>query len=1364
MSEPDKDLPGWSEDERRTWHRLGALKVSGGCHQESDEVVHLLCPIVIGGKDILAVIDTGATRSLVGKQVELNLKKEDECNETFISANGGTIHARRLITVEMKCGNIQKDQTLRVVDIQLPVVLGLDWLNSNQCEIDFSNQIPKIRFPNHEVIECIQPCQDVLYPLKQTVRHSKFAVIAKERTKVKSGHISMLKAETKVPPPDAIIGWYRGLDNTDLFSPPALLPLNSLLYVGVSNLSNKAIYIKPGRILGYVTWSPNPVDIKEILQYTTESPALLSTVPIYYPAQVTNLPIPVATEIDSDVQPTDHFDLVELRSRVSDDEYEKAIQLLKRYEAVWNPKHPLSSTKLVEMKIDLVDNKPFYLPPYNTSPEGRAYVQSEVEKMEGDGVIRKSVSPWGSPILLVPKADGTWRFCIDFRKLNKVTIVDAYPMPKMEDILQRAAGHKWYSTMDERTGFWQVAIANEDIPKSAFVTPDGHYEWLRMPFGLVNAPATFQRITDALLAGIKWQFCAGYIDDIVIWSDSYDEHLRNVEEILQRMQRSGIQLKAKKCSLFQSKVKCLGSIIDENGIRMDPKRVQAMQDLPTPIDKDMLRSALGTLGYYQKFILNYASIASPLTKMTREKEPFVWTKECQQAYEQLKAGILNNAILAVPVIGQPYILDTDACANGIAAVLSQEINGIERPILFLSRKLSDLESRTHPQVEREMLAVVWAVDKLQHYLVQPFTLRSDCRSLSWIYNQTKGRLGRWAALLSGYRFTFLHREGKKHGNVDGLSRMSLPSDGTELTLEHYATVAACLVRPQPSTAIITEELLNDHWPEDELVKSYFEGDTSIERRHTRFYKAKTDRIYIPRSLRLIVLYQGHDRSGAHVGRNKTWSRISPKFWWPHLRRDIDAYVDSCLHCRRVKAGRERSQGFLQPIRVKATWDIVGIDLFGPLPRTRDGNRFVIVLIDHVTKFVVAEATEQVNSEIIVRFLDKYFTIFGFPRALLSDRGPQFVSWITKEYCKAKGIAKIFTTAYHPQGDGVAEAYMKFLGNGIKTLSLQVPAAWDTYVNQICWAHRTSLHPSICNTPFHAMFGRDPCDSTENLTKEVIDWKEEECRRLADTAEVIQRTQAKICESLASAQDRWALQANKHRQILTVQVGDLVLKRLHQVRKLDPRWSEPCRVIEVYWNNKVLFIKNTISGRKETINVENVRKVNVRMDEEEEEEFVNQLLDTQVMEAEVQEIEDDEGVYPRKDPKKINHEGHKTRTSVMIDDDEIDTSLLLPNVSEKELPTDTENISPASIQQDIEEVSIQQDIEEVSITDPITPPITAVEQGELIQIDSSDSSKSKSASGLDDFIHDTPSEEGALAESAESSNSFTSMDSESPLRD
>ena len=1313
MIKPDEVLTGWTQGETETWICLGSLHSEDTPFHEIHNAVHLLCPVIINNSSYSAILDTGATRSLIGFHYQLTPNNVILIDETYVSANGGIIRSNQLVSTTLSCGNTQMEIEIRQVDIRIPLILGLDWLNKFKCKLDFTNPgLPLLELPSGECVKLKQPTHEILFPLKSlTEKRTVMAVHNINQQKIPSGYVCFLQCGSNPPPTNALVGWFTG-NKTALFSPPSLLPLSQQFIIGVVNTSAKPIFIQPNQIIGKVYWSHRPITIGT-------SPSVLS------------IHTGIETETQMDLNPNDHFDLSEVKTRVSPEDFQRVEFLLRQYQSVWDPTQSLRATNLVEMDIDLVDNKPFYLSPYNTSPDGRNYVAKAVADMEKDGVVRKSNSPWGSPILLVPKPDGTWRFCIDFRRLNRNTVTDAYPLPRMDDILQRAGGHNWYTALDERSGYWQIKMNKQDIPKTAFVTPDGHYEWVRMPFGLVNAPAIFQRLTDALLIGIKWQYCAGYIDDIIIWSNTFSDHLQHVEEVFRRMQQANLQLRPKKCDLFRSSVKCLGSIINAQGISMDPKRIAALKDLPIPTSKDSLRSALGTLGYYQKFIDGYAVIANPLTRMTREKEPFFWTKEAQASYDELKRTISKNAILAVPQADIPFLLDTDACAEGISAILSQEINGIERPIAFLSRKLRDLEQRTHPQVEREVLAIVWAIDKLQHFLVKPFTLRSDCRSLSWIYGQTKGRLGRWAALLSGYQFTFIHRAGKKHGNVDGLSRLPLDSQGPNLSLEHFADGVACTVTTKDF--ILTDEVLNEHWHKDTKIQEFFEGNTTLERRRQRFYKKGSNLIYIPATLRNSLLQQSHDDYGAHCGRNKTYSRINSQFWWPQMKHDIEEYVNTCLICKQVKAGKERQQGLMEPIRVKRPWDILGIDIFGPLPMTDRGNRFIIVMIDHATKFVLAEPTNNIVSETIIDFLDKHFNMFGYPQALLSDRGPQFTSWITREYCKFKNISKLFTTAYHPQGDGVAEAFMKFLGNGLRTLALESPSKWDCNINKIAWSHRTSLHPSIGDTPFHALFGRDPGDPFQHLTREIIDWTFREAQNQIEHTDYIQKVHNKIIETFTTAQDKVLQNRNLNRQQFIINIGDLILKRNMMPHKLEPRWSEPYRVTESYWNGKVLQIRHTLSGKEETVNVENLRKISVRLSEEEKDQFIQELS------KDISECGVNQSSLSSEEENDVELPSSRSRTKeiVHLEEDSIDFEDQSKRI-EHRIPIQIESI-PETHEESVESNSI--DIFMRTPSDSLSPPNPVVisppdssNPGNPIVISPSDSSNTHVEENIDQLDH------------------------------
>ena len=320
--------------------------------------------------------------------------------------------------------------------------------------------------------------------------------------------------------------------------------------------------------------------------------------------------------------------------------------------------------------------------PYRTSPAEKEIIQTEVNKMLEDERIQHSFSPWAAPVVLIKKKDGTTRFCIDYRKLNMATIRDVYPLPRIDDFLSVLIKGKWFSIMDLTSGYHQIPMDPQSRDKTAFVTDFGLFEWNVMPFGLTNAPATFQRLMDCTLAGLKWKCLLVYLDDICVFSPDFDSHVNDLIEVFTRLRDAKLKLKPTKCHFFQKEIKYLGHVISENGISVDPSKIKAIQDMPYPKKLVQLQSFLGMINYYRKFVCNFSEIALPLYELTKTNATFKWEDKHSEAFQKIKEALLSVKILAHPNFKYPFKVQTDASEYGIGAVLTQNINGVERSIQY----------------------------------------------------------------------------------------------------------------------------------------------------------------------------------------------------------------------------------------------------------------------------------------------------------------------------------------------------------------------------------------------------------------------------------------------------------------------------------------------------------------------------------------------------------------------------------------------------------------------------------------------------------------------------------------------------------
>ncbi|XP_026116332.1 uncharacterized protein LOC113094960 [Carassius auratus] len=431
-------------------------------------------------------------------------------------------------------------------------------------------------------------------------------------------------------------------------------------------------------------------------------------------------------------------------------------------------------TRIIQHEIRTPPGEIIRQRPYRIPEARRQAIEEEVARMHQLGIIEPSRSPWSSPIVMVPKKDGTLRFCNDFRRLNEISSFDGYPMPRVDELLVRLGGARYISTLDLTKGYWQVPLTPDSKEKTAFSTPGGHWHYRVLPFGLHGAPATFQRMMDIILRPHQ-SYAAAYLDDVVIHSVSWEEHLDRLRRVLTELRRAGLTANPKKCHLGLAEAQYLGYQIGRGLIRPQSRKIEAVQQAARPTNKTQVRAFLGLAGYYRCFIPNFSSIASPLTDLTKKGQPekLKWTAAAEAAFQTLKEALSSSPVLHAPDFSCPFILQTDASDTGLGAVLSQEKGGEEHPVVYISRKLTPAETR-YAAVEKEALAIKWAILELRYYLLgRTFTLITDHAPLQWMARakDTNARITRWFLALQDFHFRVQHRAGAAHGNADGLSRM-----------------------------------------------------------------------------------------------------------------------------------------------------------------------------------------------------------------------------------------------------------------------------------------------------------------------------------------------------------------------------------------------------------------------------------------------------------------------------------------------------------------------------------------------------------------------------------------------------------------
>ena len=798
-------------------------------------------------------------------------------------------------------------------------------------------------------------------------------------------------------------------------------------------------------------------------------------------------------------------------------EIEVLTDFISEYQDVFTTRNgDYGRTDRVYHRIDTGDARPIRQPPRRLPLAKQNEVNGLVDDMKGRGVIEDSDSPWSSPVVLVRKKDGSLRFCVDYRRLNDVTRKDCFPLPRIDDTLDTLAGAKWFSTLDLKSGYWQVALHPEDKEKTAFSTGQGLWQFTVMPFGLCNAPATFERLMESVLRGLTYDACLVYLDDVIVVGRNFQEQLDNLRKVFQRIREARLKLNPGKCQLFQKEVRYLGHVVSASGIATDPEKLEAVKSWPPPTDKHQLRSFLGLCTYYRRFILGFADIAKPLTRLTEEKRKFEWSPEAEVAFASLKEALCAAPVRGYPQQGKQFIVDTDASNAGIGGVLSQVQEGNERVVAYFSKTLSKAE-RNYCVTRRELLAMVRTLEHFHKYLYgQQFHLRTDHSALTWLLNfkNLEGQTARWVQRLQEYHFTSEHRQGVKHTNADALSRRPCTEECTHCRkVEHRAEIPKVrVVATTPSEGwdnrALRKEQLEDEdvgqllreveagqrpeWGEisdrSSVYKSYWAQWKSLAVRDgilIRYWEStdgrkKTVQIIVPRSKVKEVLEEMHGgSSGGHLGANKTLDKVRQRYYWLNLRADVERWCQQCDTCTASRGPRTRSRGLMQQYNVGAPFERIAIDVAGPFPMSERGNRYLLVAMDYFTKWPEVYAIpNQEAATVADALVTNLFCRFGVPRQLHSDQGRNFESRLMQEVLERLGISKTRTTPLHPQSDGMVERYIKTIEEHLRKVVSAHQRDWDERLPIFLLSYRASTHETTGLTPANMLFGRElrlPCD-------------------------------------------------------------------------------------------------------------------------------------------------------------------------------------------------------------------------------------------------------------------------------------------------
>ncbi|UYV60625.1 hypothetical protein LAZ67_1001700, partial [Cordylochernes scorpioides] len=858
-------------------------------------------------------------------------------------------------------------------------------------------------------------------------------------------------------------------------------------------------------------------------------------------------------------------------------------------------------------RIETENAKPIKHKPYRVSPKERDIIKEQIQDMLQEGVIRASSSPWAFPVILVRKRDGNWRFCVDYRKLNSITVKDVYPIPRIDDVMDTLQGSRYFTAIDLRSGYWQVEIEEQDKKKTAFTTSHGLYEFNVMPFGLCNAPATFERIMDNVLKNIKWKFCLCYLDDVVIYSPDFTTHLGRIEAVLKCFRESNLRLNGKKCRFGFEEIEILGHVTSKHGIKPADHNVKAIRDFPRPSKTKEIQSFIGLCSYYRKFIKNFSRIADPLFKLTRKDSPFIWSESQEEAFITLKSLLTNPPILSHFDPEAPTQIHTDASNIGLGATLVQTINGQEKVISYISRSLSKPE-RNYSTTEKECLALVWSMSKLRPYLYgRRFKVMTDHHALCWLRNlrDPTGRLVRWALKIQEYDFEIIYKSGKKHLDADGLSRGPLPEADFD---DNYDSLFFNPVIEDSDEYIENiKRCLGDTEGKRSIVENFKEENGCLYKRNPR-PEGRAWLLVVPRVRRRDILKEYHNHMiCGHLGVTRTMNRLKDKYFWPSMLKDVVEYVRTCHLCQSRKGSNKLPAGLLHPIpAANYPFERVGIDFLGPLPSTKNRKKWMIVLTDYYTKYAETKAVIDATAREVAKFLTENVILkHGAPRYLISDRGSQFTSNLVKEITKICQIQHCLTTSYHPQTNGLTERLNRTLINMISMYVNVDQRNWDEILPFITHAYNTTIQETTKYSPFFLLYGREPVSILDDTNIFIEPDSEDYDEYVSKLMEKIVRMRDIVKVNTEKSQEKMINYYNqKHRQT-GYEPGDLValwtpIRKPGKCEKLLRRYFGPYIVLKKISDVNYSIVPEDNPGNRTqptTVHISRIKPYFARMEDD-----------------------------------------------------------------------------------------------------------------------------------------------------------------------
>lgn len=810
-----------------------------------------------------------------------------------------------------------------------------------------------------------------------------------------------------------------------------------------------------------------------------------------------------------------------------------------------------------------INERAFYL--------SAAKLEEQAKQIRGlleKGHIRESSSPWGFPVLFVPKSDGSLRMCVDFRALNNVTARNSYPLPRIQECLDALGDASVFSKIDLTGGYNQIRLQAKDVKKTAFNTREGKFEYLVMPFGLKNAPSEFQTIVNGIMREYLNVFVVVYLDDILIYSANPTEHIQHVKKVLVLLHEHKLYAKPKKCLFGADEVEFCGHIVGKGRVRPLPQKLDAIKDWPRPNTVTELRSFTGLCSYYRRYSKDFARVSAPLFDLMKGcpskaqgKTVLQWNVACQHAFERVKELLCSAPALKQPDTTKQFHIETDASDFAIGVVLMQksEEDGKMHPVAYDGRKLNTAEMK-YPVHEKELLAIKHALRAWKHYVDNNHqtTVLTDHATLQFLPTTkiASRRLDRWIAEFQEYDLAIKYRPGAENTIADAISRRP---DFLNAIAQHNQS------RLEEGDALYYN--LGLYLQGQDYDKKYEGKIQSLKRGffHQDGHLFKRRRhgppvYYIITPLRQETLQRVHDEL-SHLGAEGLIGPVQHRYWWPNLERDVRSFVRSCPECQLASSrglATERELRQLMGNEKLQPFERWGIDLIGLLPTTPGNKRWIVTAVDYSTSWPAARALEYAHAELIADFIyEEIFLKFGAPREIITDNGTNLVARVNKRLYADMGSRHRCTTAFHPRTNGKVESFNGLIGRLLTKMLIGKPTRlWDEYLPAALFSARVRSHSTQRMSPFFLVYGVEPRLPSDELEARAQDIPiEDPTKRLERLHESRITARGRAHKTAVKEKNRFDSKVLEHE----LKVGDYVLVNVPNPYKFEAKWYGPLRI-------------------------------------------------------------------------------------------------------------------------------------------------------------------------------------------------------------